>query len=47
MMNENRNRKTGNTIPILDAVAGTVREVVPVVKTDEEWQAASTHARTV
>jgi peptide-methionine (R)-S-oxide reductase len=42
MMNENRNRKTGNTIPILDAVAGTVREVVPVVKTDEEWQAALT-----
>ncbi len=33
---------SGNTIPIFDAGSGTVKDVTPVVKTDDEWRAALT-----
>jgi peptide-methionine (R)-S-oxide reductase len=32
----------GTTVPIFDAGTGTVKDVAPVVKTDDEWRAALT-----
>jgi len=42
MKHENRRPASGTTVPIFDAGAGTVKDVAPVVKTDDEWRAALT-----
>jgi len=40
MKHEYRNPATGDTIPIFDA--GIVKDVAPIIKTDDEWRAALT-----
>jgi peptide-methionine (R)-S-oxide reductase len=42
MKHEHRNPAPGNTIPIFDAGTGTVKDVAPMIKTDDEWRAALT-----
>ncbi len=42
MKHGNRNPVTGSTIRIFDAGTGSLKNVTPVVKTDDEWRAELT-----
>ncbi len=42
MKHEYRTPASGTTVPIFDAGTGTVKDVAPVVKTDDEWRAILT-----
>lgn len=41
-MNTGTGRKTGDRIPIYNARTGNVDQVIPVIRTDAEWQALLT-----
>ena len=42
MKHENRRPAPVTTVPIFNAGTGTVKDVAPIVKTDDEWRAALT-----